>query len=139
MNDDHALLLVGEIYVDFTLPTSKTDSKLRLGGIVHAARGLWSVDAKFAVAAVCPAYLVGAARAYLEKLGCIEFIWLAEVNGAPNLMAIGDPTELADQAYQDVLREEKSVAYLADLAGLKKFKRCLIFPGKYDLADDVTP
>jgi nucleoside 2-deoxyribosyltransferase len=133
MNANYDFLLVGEIYVDFTLPKPGAGSKLRLGGIVHAARGLWATNVKFAVAAVCPGYLVDQARAYLEVLGCTEFIWLAEVKGAPNLMAIGDPTELADQAYQDILRDEKSVSYLGDIAGIKAFKTCLIFPGKYDL------
>ncbi|GEQ99325.1 sugar kinase [Iodidimonas gelatinilytica] len=133
MNANYDFLLVGEIYVDFTLPKPDAGSKLRLGGIVHAARGLWATNVKFAVAAVCPGYLVDQARAYLEVLGCTEFIWLAEVRGAPNLMAIGDPTELADQAYQDILRDEKSVSYLGDIAGIKAFKTCLIFPGKYDL------
>ena len=105
MSADRSLLLVGEVYIDFTLPSANSQSKLRLGGIIHAARGLWAIDAKFAVAAVCPAYLVDQARTYLESMGCAEFIWLAEVSGAPNLMAIGDPTELADQAYQDILRD----------------------------------
>jgi hypothetical protein len=134
MSLNPTLLLVGEIYVDFTLPRAGADSKLRLGGIVHAARGGWAIDANFAVAAVCPRYLVDQARAYLQSLGCREFIWLAEVKGAPNIMAIGDPTELADQSYQDILRDEKSVEFLGDAAGLKAFKSCLIFPGKYDLA-----
>lgn len=133
MSANPALLLVGEVYVDFTPPKAGADSKLRLGGIIHAARGLWAVDANFAVAAVCPGYLVDQARAYLESVGCSEFIWLAEVKGAPNVMAIGDPTELADQAYQDILRDEKSVEFLSDAADLKAFKSCLIFPGKYDL------
>ena len=134
MSANHGLLLVGEIYVDFNLPKAGADSKLRLGGIVHAARGLWAIETNFAVAAVCPSYLVYQARAYLERLGCSEFIWLAEVKGAPNVLGIGDPTELADQAYQDILRDEKSVEYFSDVADLKKFKSCLIFPGKYDLA-----
>jgi hypothetical protein len=134
MSVNPALLLVGEVYVDFTLPKAEADNKLRLGGIVHAARGVWAIDANYAVAAVCPGYLVDQARAYLESLGCSEFIWLAEVKGAPNVMAIGDPTELADQAYQDILSDEKSVGFLGDTAGLKAFKSCLIFPGKYDLA-----
>lgn len=144
MSTTPALLLVGEVYVDFTLPKAGADCKLRLGGIVHAARGLWAIDANYAVAAVCPGYLVDQARAYLESLGCSKFIWLAEVKGAPNVIAIGDPTELADQAYQDILRDEKSVGFLEDVAGLKAFKSCLIFPGKYDiillkslLAEDV--
>jgi hypothetical protein len=108
MSVNPALLLVGEVYIDFTLPKAGADSKLRLGGIVHAARGVWATDANYAVAAVCPGYLVDQARAYLGS----EFIWLAEVKGAPNVMAIGDPTELADQAYQDILRDEKSVGFL---------------------------
>lgn len=144
MSTNPALLLVGEVYVDFTQPKAGADCKLRLGGIVHAARGLWAIDANYAVAAICPGYLVDQARAYLESLGCSEFIWLAEVKGAPNVIAIGDPTELADQVYQDILRDEKSVGFLGDLAGLKAFKSCLIFPGKYDitllkslLAEDV--
>lgn len=134
MSLNHELLLIGEVYVDFTLPKASSDSKLRLGGIVHAARGLWAIGANFTVAAVCPGYLVEQARAYLEQLGCREFIWLADIKGAPNVMAIGDPTELADQAYQDILRDEKSIEYLDDVAGLKAFKTCLIFPGKYDLS-----
>lgn len=133
MSPSQDLLLVGEIYIDFTLPKASADSKLRLGGIVHAARGLWAIDANFSVAAVCPGYLVDQARTYLERLGCSEFIWLAEVKGAPNVMAIGDPTELADQAYQDILRDEKSVGYRREADVLKAFKTCLIFPGKYDL------
>ena len=133
MSPRQDLLLVGEVYVDFTLPKAGAESKLRLGGIVHAARGLWSIGAKFSVAAVCPSYLVDQARDYLERLGCSEFIWLAEVKGAPNVMAIGDPTELADQAYQDILRGEKSVEYRSEADVLKAFKTCLIFPGKYDL------
>jgi nucleoside 2-deoxyribosyltransferase len=133
MSANNILLLVGEIYIDFTLPRAGADCKLRLGGIIHAARGLWAIDAKFAVAAVCPGYLVDQARDYLESLGCSNFIWLAEVKGAPNVMAIGDPTELADQAYQDILRDEKSVEFFGDIADLKAFKTCLIFPGKYDL------
>ena len=109
MSGEPGLLLVGEIFIDFTLPKARAESKLRLGGIVHAARGLWAIDGEYSVAAVCPAYLVDKARVYLQHLGCTEFIWLAEVKGSPNVMAIGDLTELADQGYQDILRDEKSI------------------------------
>src|SRR5262249_47339974 len=34
-------LLVGEIYVDFTITDPGSENKLRLGGIAHAARGFW--------------------------------------------------------------------------------------------------
>lgn len=135
MSGGHRLLLVGEVFVDFTLPKADTDTKLRLGGIVHAARGLWAIGADYAVAAICPSYLVEQARAYLEHHGCSEFIWLADVKGAPNVMAIGDPTELADQAYQDILKETKTVEYLNGAESLKVSKDCLIFPGSFDLID----
>ena len=134
MSDSTDLLIIGEVFVDFTLPNATAESKLRLGGIVHAARGLWAVDQSFAVAAVCPAYLVDNARKYLEHLGCREFVWLADVEGSPNVMAIGDPTEIADQGYQDILRDEKSVKFLEHSKDVEKFKRCLIFPGKFDLS-----
>ncbi|SEW44761.1 Nucleoside 2-deoxyribosyltransferase [Cognatiyoonia koreensis] len=133
MNRSTDLLLMGEVFVDFTLPNASAQSKLRLGGIVHAARGLWAVDQSFAAAVVCPAYLVDNARKYLEHLGCTEFIWVADVEGSPNVMAIGDPTEIADQGYQDILRDEKSVNFLEHSADIGKFKRCLLFPGKFDL------
>lgn len=133
MSADHGLLLVGEVYVDFTLPKAGSDSKVRLGGVVHAARGLWAIDARYAVAAACPGYLVDQVRSFLEHHGCSEFIWLADIKGAPNVMAIGDPTELADQAYQDLLRHEKTVELLAEPGELRKFMRCVIYPGKYEL------
>lgn len=129
---DH-LLLVGEIFVDFTLPKTNSESKLRLGGIVHAARGLWAADQSFCVAAVCPAYLVESAQKYLDHLGCAEFIWLADVSGSPNVMAIGDPTEVSHQGYEDILRDEKSIEFQLQRGGLTRFSRCLVFPGRYDL------
>ncbi len=134
MSEDHRLVLIGEVFVDFTLPKAGTDTKLRLGGVVHAARGLWATGVDYAVAAICPSYLVEQTRAYLEHHGCSEFIWLAEVKGAPNVMAIGDPTELADQAYQDILRKTKTVKYLEGAESLKAFGSCLIFPGTFDLS-----
>lgn len=134
MSEAHRILLIGEVFVDFTLPDASTDTKLRLGGVVHAARGLWAVGVDYAVAAICPSYLVEQAREYLEHHGCSEFVWLADVKGAPNVMAIGDPTELADQAYQNILREIKSVEYLKGAKSLKAFRNCLIFPGSFDLA-----
>lgn len=127
------ILLVGEVYVDFTLPKPSADAKLRLGGVVHAARGLWAVGARYSVAAACPSYLVDQVRDFLDHHGCEEFIWLADVTGAPNVMAIGDQTELADQAYQDILRDAKFVRYLEGAERLKTYKDCLVFPGSFNL------
>lgn len=134
MSKDVPLLLVGEVFVDFTFSCINSKSKLRLGGIVHAARGLWAINQQFSAAVVCPAYLVSDARKYLKHLGCIEFIWLAEVNGSPNVMVIGDATEVSDQGYQDLLRDGKSVEFKAQKKDFVDFMRCLVFPGKFDLS-----
>ena len=127
------ILLVGEISVDVTLTSPSQEDKMRLGGIVHAARGLWAFGHPYAVAAVLPSYLVDPARSYLEKIGCSEFINLGEVTGSPNITLIRDASEVADQGYEDLLREEKQVRLIG--GGVHGYAEVLIFPGSYDLAE----
>lgn len=128
------LLLVGEIIVDFTTARPGVECKLRLGGIVHAARGLWASGIDYAVAAVCPRYVFDQAKRYLSAHGCLEFVWLGEVTGSPSVMVIGDPTEVADQGYEDLLRGEKEVTILDVGNSLAAYLEVLIFPGSFDLA-----
>jgi nucleoside 2-deoxyribosyltransferase len=128
-------LLVGEIFVDYTLTTPGKENKLRLGGIVHAARGFWAFNAPFSVAAVLPSYLEDLAREYLLSLGCVSFHILGEVRGAPNLTVIHDATEVADQEYDTILRDDKFVKLSTlDLTN-EIYRDILIFPGSYDLLD----
>ncbi|MQV86904.1 sugar kinase [Sinorhizobium medicae] len=128
------LLVVGEIIVDFTTARPGADCKLRLGGIVHAARGLWASGMPYAVAAVCPRYLLDQARKFLKAHGCVDFVWLGEVTGAPNVIVIGDATEVSHQGYQDLLREEKSVEIQDVADALRIYPEVLVFPGSYDIA-----
>lgn len=127
------LLVVGELIVDFTLTPACSENKLRLGGIAHAARALWAIGVPFAVAAVSPLYLRESARSYLSRLGCVEFINLGEVSGAPNIMVIGDSIEVGDQGYENLLREEKTVALNDVREALSTYENVLIFPGAFDL------
>jgi nucleoside 2-deoxyribosyltransferase len=127
-------LLIGEVFVDFTLATAAADSKLRLGGIVHAARAFWALDVPFRVGAILPAYLEETVRVYLESLGCVAFEVFGDVLGAPNVTIIGDQREVGDQQYETLLREEHKVELRAfDLAN-SGCKQALVFPGGYDLA-----
>ncbi|WP_369038737.1 nucleoside 2-deoxyribosyltransferase [Stenotrophomonas maltophilia] len=129
---DELVLVVGELYVDYTHSTGGGGSKLRLGGVAHAARGLWAAGVDYSIAAVCPSYLVDLARSFLIGHGCKEFIWLAEVNGSPNVVLIGDAQEVGHQGYEDLLRDSKSVALNSvDLSG---YERVVVFPGKFDLS-----
>ena len=127
------LLLVGEIYIDYTRPTTDQSCKLRLGGIVHAARGTWASGVNYSVAAACPSYIVEQATSYLMSLGCSQFIWIGEVIGAPNVILIGDATEVSDNKYEELLREEKRVLRREVSPALKHFQNILIFPGRLDL------
>lgn len=127
------LLVLGEIFVDFSLPRTDGESKLRLGGIVHAARGLWACGIDYSLAAICPAYLVDQARDYAHHHGCVEFIWLGEVKGAPNVIVIGDPTEVSHQGYEDLLRNSRTVTLFECSRELSSYSDIIIFPGHFDL------
>jgi nucleoside 2-deoxyribosyltransferase len=127
-------LLIGEIIVDFTLMPPGQEPKMRLGGITHAARGFHAAGQKFSVAAVLPQYLEKTARAYFARHGCEQFTVLGYVSGAPNVIVIMDAIELADQGYEAILRDEKSVV-LTDVGKdtFASYRAGLIFPGSYDL------
>ncbi|MBA1143464.1 nucleoside 2-deoxyribosyltransferase [Mesorhizobium neociceri] len=126
-------ILIGEVTVDFTMPTRATDAKVRLGGVVHAARGLWASGQDYAVGAFCPAYLVEQAQNYLTQHGCRDFVLLGEVTGAPNVIAIADVREVGHQGYEDILRGERKIVLSGDHIDLKRFDTIVIFPGSYDL------
>jgi nucleoside 2-deoxyribosyltransferase/fructose-1-phosphate kinase PfkB-like protein len=126
-------LLIGEVFIDFTVTAAGSENKLRLGGIAHAARGFWVLDMPFRAAVILPEYLEEAARKYFKAFGCVDFRVVGQVRGAPNVTVLFDQIELADQGYDTLLREEKMVellpAVLADIA----CKDVLIFPGSFDL------
>lgn len=129
------VLVLGEVIVDFTLGGPGAESKLRFGGIVHAARGLWALGIPYSVAAVCPPYLLDSARRYLSEFSCTNFHVLGEVRGAPNVIIIRDATEVGDQGYEDLLRDEKAVELSDASRELANYRDVLIFPGKYDLSE----
>lgn len=51
------ICLIGDILVDVTLKTEFNPLKMRLGGIVHAARALWAMGVEYDVAFFSPSYL----------------------------------------------------------------------------------
>ncbi|TXH72879.1 nucleoside 2-deoxyribosyltransferase [Thiobacillus sp.] len=129
------VLIVGEVTVDFTLAQHGAECKLRLGGIVHAARGLWASEIEYSVAAFCPQYLVDQVRQYLGAHGCKEFIWVGDIVGSPNVIVIGDPKEVSHQDYEDLLRDRKEVKLREQLLSLKCYKKLIVFPGKFDIEE----
>jgi nucleoside 2-deoxyribosyltransferase len=127
-------LLVGEVFVDFTVVANGARNKLRLGGIAHAARGFWALGAAFRAAVVAPEYLVDLTRSYFASLGCVEFHVLGTVCGAPNVTVIFDPTEVSDQEYETLLRDEKNINLRKTPLEGSAGGDALFFPGTFDLA-----
>jgi nucleoside 2-deoxyribosyltransferase len=126
-------LLVGEVFVDFTMTKPGLENKLRLGGIAHAARGFWALDKPFSAAVILPQYLEAQTRKYLQALGCVDFFVMGYVRGAPNVTIIADPTEVSDQEYETLLRDEKTVVSCDVDLTVATYTDILIFPGSYDL------
>ncbi|MBI5590749.1 MAG: nucleoside 2-deoxyribosyltransferase [Deltaproteobacteria bacterium] len=128
-----AVLVVGELVVDYTLAQHGAMCKLRLGGVGHAARGLWAAELEYSVAAFCPQYLVDEAKGYLAEFGCKEFIWLGDVVGAPNVILIGDVTEVSHQGYEELMRDTKVVKFHDPLPRLDAYQKVVVFPGRFDI------
>ena len=129
-------LLIGEIFVDVTVTPRGIENKMRLGGITHAARGFWAIGVPFAAAVIVPEYLEKGAQDYLSKFGCAKFVVFGHVSGAPNVTLIFDPTEVDDQEYETLLRDEKVVELSRGINSeeFAEFVDALVFPGMYDLA-----
>lgn len=128
------LLLVGDVFVDYTLGNESKASKLRFGGVVHAARGAWAVGANYSVAAALPSYLEKDANKFLEAHGCSGFTVIGETIGAPNLMIIKDQLELGDQGYEDILRDARQTVPADTAADVQDCTDVLIIPGSLPLS-----
>ena len=59
---------------------------------------------------------------------------MGHVRGAPNVTVIHDLTEVADQEYETLLREEKTVELSRIDLLTRAYRDILIFPGTYNLA-----
>lgn len=131
-----AICLIGDVLVDVSLKTPNTNLKLRLGGIVHAARCLWALDIPFAVAYFAPDYLDDQISDYLGSLGCIELIKLGTITGSPYVFLIEEVKEVGDQGYDFLLREDIKIKYNDEqLSKLKqkKYDDYLVISGNFDL------
>ncbi|WP_316832929.1 nucleoside 2-deoxyribosyltransferase [Pedobacter aquatilis] len=131
------VLLIGDIVVDVTLKSNHHATKLRLGGIVHAARGLWAQNIPYTVGYIAPNYLDNQILDYLKAHGCEEVVKIGSVSGAPYVFLIQEPKEIGDQGYEFLLREEikvKLIEEAIDYLGKKSFLETLLISGNYKQA-----
>ena len=134
------ILLVGQVFVDVTLDVEKIDdTKLRLGGITHAARGLWSIDQPYTSAYLAPEYLTTQVEDYFSKIGCTGINKIGNIVGCPNIQLIKNSKETGSQIYRNILHEHTKISYnhstFVDLFESDTFSRVLIFPGAFPIDD----
>lgn len=137
MSTPTKVCIVGHAIVDVTFFGGKQDTKLRLGGIAHAARALWAMGIPYSLAYLAPTYLDSAVKEFADAHGCSEVQKIGNVTGAPNVVTIGEPTEAGAQGYEFLLRDVQRT--LLDREALKNvvadsaLTDFLIFPGGFDL------
>ncbi len=126
-------IIIGEVTVDFSIAALGEEPKMRLGGVIHAARALWAAGLNYSAGIYCPAYLIEECRAYLSSINCQNMLLLGTVSGAPNVITIRDVREVGHQGYEDILREKKVIETQSPFPSISQFENVTIFPGRYDL------
>lgn len=129
--------LVGQVYVDVMYTEASGPPKLRLGGILHAARALWAMDCPYVLAYVAPAYLDKQIVDYAIRHGATRVDKLGDITGSPNVMLIGEPTESVAQGYEDLLHEARDPHLDMEILGRTMAEEhvtdVVVFPGGFDL------
>lgn len=133
------ICLVGDILNDVTLATSETSLKMRLGGIVHAARGLWAMGVEYSVAYIAPSYLDSHIKKYLSKFNCSKILKLGNVENCPYTMLIQEVKEVGSQGYEFLLNEDINIVYdETSISLLYNFEELLFISGSYDIMKIIS-
>ena len=127
------ICILGDVLVDISLKAKGNPLKMRLGGIVHAARALWAMNIQYTVAYFAPNYLDSSIKKYLAQLGNPLIIKLGDVESCPYVMLIEEVKEVGDQGYEFLLREDIKISYNeAEIQKLNQFDEIFLISGNYD-------
>jgi nucleoside 2-deoxyribosyltransferase/sugar/nucleoside kinase (ribokinase family) len=129
------IVLVGEVVIDVTL--QKPEKKLRLGGVLHAARALWAIGVEYDLAYFAPAYVDQAVADQARRLEARSVSNIGSIEGSPNVMLIDEPTEAGDQGYDHLLRDAHRAKLDEDalLAAITRAEDVIILSGNFSLPD----
>ena len=128
------ICLVGDILTDVTLASANNPLKMRLGGIVHAARALWAMDVEYAVAYFSPAYMNSHIEMFLKEHDCKAIIKLGNVTNCPYTMLIREVKEIGNQGYEFLYHDDIDIDYdLNTVKELNSFDELMFISGNYDM------
>jgi nucleoside 2-deoxyribosyltransferase/sugar/nucleoside kinase (ribokinase family) len=139
MTPSRRIVLVGEVVVDVTLLRPAAENKLRMGGVFHAARGLWGLDVPYELAYLGPSYLHAAVVDHAKQHTASSVTCIGEIIGTPNVMLIAEATEAGSQGYEHLLCDEYRAILNQDalgplLAGTDDTD-VIVYSGNYPLCD----
>lgn len=128
------ICLVGDILTDVTLATVNNPLKMRLGGIVHAARALWAIDVDYAVAYFAPAYLDSHIDTFLKEHNCNAIIKLGNVTNCPYTMLIQEAKEVGNQGYEFLYHDNIEITYdISTIRMLNNYDELMFISGNYNI------
>lgn len=137
MSNKPKICIIGDVIVDVTLTPNNREKKVRLGGIIHAARALWALNADYDLLYFAPQYLLDQINQYADALNVRRATCIGNITGAPNLILINDAAELGDQGYELILKEATkcsiSTELLSKIVRENQYSDIIIFPGSYEL------
>ena len=129
------ICIVGDVFVDVTLKNHEIPLKMRLGGIIHAARALWALDISYSIGYFAPEYLDSHISEFMSHFNCTSVIKLGNNSNCPNIMLIEEVKELGDQGYEFLLRNDIRIEYdNSAIERLKDFNNIFFISGNYDLS-----
>lgn len=134
------ICIIGDILVDISLKSQEDPLKMRLGGIVHAARCLWALGLDYSVGYFAPSYLDSHIEEYLmSRMGCGGLCKLGEVMDSPYTMLINEVKEVGDQGYEFILRDQITIVYKEEaFKELMQHDDIFLIYGNYDFRKVIT-
>ena len=129
------ICLVGQVVVDVL--QLKDGPVVRLGGVFHAASVLSALECDFEIVYVAPEYLDHEIASHGQRLGAAKTIKIGQVEGCPNVLLVGEPTEAGSQDYEFLLDSERrchlNLQEFKNRLREKAFTDVIIFPGGFEL------
>jgi nucleoside 2-deoxyribosyltransferase len=131
---DINLLIIGEIRTDVYLLNN--NNYVRLGGVFHAARACHAGNIKYSMCYYAPLYLEHDIQKFSKILGCSTVYSLGIIDRCPSLTIVQNCTEIYDQGYEDILRDQCEIIETNSIKEMLRIASptdIIIFPGKYNI------
>lgn len=127
------IALLGDVVADVSLLQRKED-KIRLGGIMHSARGFWALESDYDIFYISPKYLDNDIISFSKAHDVSKVTKIGNVMGAPYVFLIKELKETGNQGYDFLLKDKIGVDLRGErLKELDCYDDILIISGNFNL------